>query len=174
MGMPGRSPLTYDRPGATRDETLPAGYDHLDVEQVVGHGREAFERAVDALMTWRMQQRAGLTLVRVSAERAAPGVEVLLRIGPFRIPCRVIYTVDEPDHGGFAYGTLPGHPERGEEAFTVRLTANGEVRGRIRAFSRPATLLPRLGGPLLPVVQRFAARRYLTALRGFALGVDRR
>lgn len=170
MGMPGRFGLTYDRPGATRDDTLPAGWDHLDLDEPIGRGREAFERAVDGLMTWRMQQRAGLTLVSLSAERAAPGVEALLRIGPFRIPCRVVYTVDEPDRRGFAYGTLPGHPECGEEAFTVRIAADGEVRGRIRAFSRPATLLPRLGGPLLPVVQRVAARRYLRALRGFASG----
>ena len=168
MGMPGRSHLTYDRPGATRDDTMPAGYDHLDLDEPLGHGEEAFGRAVEALMTWRMQQRAGLKLVRLSAGRAAPGVEVLLRIGPFRIPCRVVYTVDEPTVKGFAYGTLPGHPERGEEAFTVRITPDGEVRGRIRAFSRPATLLPRLGGPMLPVVQRLAARRYLKALRSFA------
>ena len=25
--------LTYETPGATRDEVLPAGYDHLDIEE---------------------------------------------------------------------------------------------------------------------------------------------
>ena len=173
MGTPGRSDLTYDRPGATRDEALPAGYDHLDIEEPVGHGGEAFRRAADGLMTWRMHQRAGLRLVALSAGRAAPGVVVRLRIGPVRIPCRVVYTVEEPDRVGFGYGTLPGHPESGEEAFMVRLTADGEVRGRVRAFSRPATLLPRLGGPLTPVVQRLAARRYLGALRHLASGRER-
>jgi uncharacterized protein (UPF0548 family) len=173
MGMPGRSHLTYDRPGATRDDTLPAGYDHLDLDEPVGHGEEAFERAVEGLMTWRMHQRAGLRLVSVTAGRAAPDVVVVVRAGPMRIPCRVVYTVDEPDRRGFGYGSLPGHPIRGEEAFTVRLAADGEVRARIRAFSRPAALLPRLGGPLMPVVQRLAARRYLGALRKLASGRER-
>src|SRR5689334_9671001 len=110
--------LTYDRPGATRDGTLPAGYDHLDVEEPVGRGRAAFDRAADGLLTWRMHAGAGLRIAAVSGDRAAPGVLVLLRIGPLGVPCRVVYTVDDADHRGFAYGTLPGHPERGEEAFT--------------------------------------------------------
>jgi uncharacterized protein (UPF0548 family) len=168
----GAPELTYDRPGATRDDTLPAGYDHLDLEEPIGHGRAAFDRAVDGLLTWRMHQRAGLRLVRISAGRAAPGVVVVVRAGPFRIPCRVVYTVDLANERGFGYGSLPGHPVSGEEAFTVRLAADGEVRARIRAFSRPAGLLPRLGGPLMPVVQRFAARRYLGALRRFAAGPE--
>jgi uncharacterized protein (UPF0548 family) len=36
-----------------------------------------------------------------------------------RAPCRIVYVIDEPDRRGFAYGTLPGHPERGEEAFII-------------------------------------------------------
>jgi uncharacterized protein (UPF0548 family) len=164
------SDLTYDQRGATRDETMPAGYHHLDLEEPIGRGREAFERAVDGLFSWHMHRRAGLTLVSASADRAAPDVVVVLRLGPQRIPCRVVYTVDEPDHRGFAYGTLPGHPECGEEAFTVRLTTDGEVRARIRAFSRPATRLTRLSGPVGRLVQRYATRRYLRALAALGAG----
>ena len=164
--------LTYDRPGATRDEVLPAGYDHLDVEEPIGRGRTALDRAADGLLTWRMHAWAGLRVAAVSADRAAPGVLVLLRIGPgrlsLRVPCRVVYTVDDASHRGFGYGTLPGHPERGEEAFTVRLTSDGEVRARVRAFSRPATLLARAGGPATRLAQRYAARRYIDALRRLA------
>jgi uncharacterized protein (UPF0548 family) len=164
--------LTYDHPGATRAEALPAGYDHLDVEESIGRGRAALERAAEGLLTWRMHTGAGLRVVAASADRAAPGVLVLLRVGPgalgLRVPCRVVYTVDDADHRGFGYGTLPGHPERGEEAFTVRLTADGEVRARVRAFSRPATLLARAGGPVTRLAQRYAARRYIAALRRLA------
>ena len=32
-------------------------------------------------------------------------------LGLLRAPCRVVYVIDEPDVRGFAYGTLPGHPE---------------------------------------------------------------
>ncbi len=62
--------------------------------------------------------------------------------GPVRItaPCRVVYTVNEPDRQGFACGTLPGHPECGEEAFLVERDDDGAVTFAITAFSRPATL----------------------------------
>jgi uncharacterized protein (UPF0548 family) len=164
--------LTYDRPGATRDEALPAGYNHLDVEAPVGRGRTAFERAAEGIATWRMHKGVGMTVVAASADRAAPGVLVVMRLGPgplgLTIPCRVVYTVDDPDRRGFGYGTLPGHPARGEEVFTVRLTDDGEVRARIRSFSRPATPLARAGGPLTRLAQRFAARRYIRALRRLA------
>jgi hypothetical protein len=55
-------------------------------------------------------------------------------------PCRVVHVVDEPRRRGFAYGTLPGHPEQGEESFTVTHEADDSVVFRVAAFSRPATL----------------------------------
>lgn len=39
--------------------------------------------------------------------------------------------IDEPDRQGFAYGTLPGHPESGIEQFTL-------TRRYLRALSTPA------------------------------------
>lgn len=73
-----------------------------------------------------------------------------LGLGPIsvRAPVRVVYLIDEPTRTGFAYGTLPGHPESGEEAFVVQLQDSGVVTFGITAFSRPATTLARLGGPL--------------------------
>src|SRR3712207_7231330 len=59
---------------------------------------------------------------------------------------RVVYTVEEPDRAGFAYGTLPGHPERGEELFLLDRAPDGQLRLTISAFSRPATWLARAGG----------------------------
>jgi uncharacterized protein (UPF0548 family) len=38
---------------------------------------------------------------------------------PRDVPCRVVYVVDEPRRAGFAYGTLPGHPEIGGERVGV-------------------------------------------------------
>ncbi len=164
--------LTYDRPGATKDDALPPGYSHLDVEEPLGRGRAAFERAAEGIVTWRMHEGAGLTLIAASANRAAAGVLVVMRLGTgplgLAVPCRVVYTVDDPDHRGFGYGTLPGHPARGEEAFTVRLTDEGEVRARVRAFSRAASLLARAGGPVTRLAQRYTARRFIRALRRLA------
>jgi uncharacterized protein (UPF0548 family) len=82
----------------------------------------------------------------------------------------VAYKVDEADLCGFAYGTLPGHPEAGEEAFMIVKTASGDVRFRVRAFSRPASLMARAGGPLSRQVQQYVTDRYVRALRRIAGG----
>jgi len=160
--------LTYPEVGATRAGTLPEGYGHLERDVALGSGPAVFGRAVAALLGWRMHRAAGLTVLRSDGD-AAPGVVVVLAAGrpPFRltIPCRVVYTVDEPLRRGFAYGTLDGHPERGEESFLITTTEAGEVRFRIRAFSRPASLLARAGGPLSRRIQQHITDRYVRALR---------
>ena len=60
-----------------------------------------------------------------------------LGLGPLALsaPVRVVYVIDGPDRRGFAYGTLPGHPESGEEAFLVERRPDGTVWCRITAFS---------------------------------------
>jgi Domain of unknown function (DUF1990) len=63
-------------------------------------------------------------------------------------PCRIVSVVDEVTRWGFAYGTLPGHPEQGEEVFVVSIAPDETVRFEIVAFSRPADLLVRLSGSL--------------------------
>lgn len=168
---PAPAALTYREVGATRDAHLPAGYGHVHRDVVVGAGRSAFARAVDGLFGWDVHRGAGLTVAGGGA-RAAPGVVVVLRAGagPFRltIPCRVVYTVDDADRRGFAYGTLPGHPERGEEAFLITMAPTGEVRFRVRAFSSPASLPARWGGPLTRAIQEHVTDRYVRAMRRIA------
>jgi uncharacterized protein (UPF0548 family) len=165
--------LTYAEHGATRDASLPAGYGHVHRDVSIGTGRAAFEAAADGLLGWRMHRGAGLS-VPASTPTAAPGVTVVLRLGlgplGVTIPCRVVYLVDEEDRRGFAYGTLPGHPEQGEEAFVVTLRPDGDVRLMIRAFSRPASRLARAGGPATRAVQALVTTRYVQALRRAAHG----
>lgn len=151
-------PFTYAEVGATRDAPLPAGYRHVLRDVEVGAGRDVFERAAEALLTFGMHRGAGLTVG--TRAPAVPGLPVVIRIGagPLRLtaPCRVVYRIDQPDRQGFAYGTLDGHPERGEEAFVLHLTGAGRIRFRITAFSRPASALARLGGPLTTLAQEIA------------------
>lgn len=153
--------FTYAEVGATRLGPLPRGYHHLHVRVPVGRGRDAFEAAGTALTTWRLHRRAGAT-VRADAPRAETGgaVEVSVGVGPLRVaaPCEVVWTAYERERTGFAYGTLTGHPERGEEAFTVELADDGTVWFTVLAFSRPAAWYTRIGGPLVPVLQRGYAR----------------
>jgi uncharacterized protein (UPF0548 family) len=67
--------------------------------------------------------------------------------------CRIVYTVDESGETtkfGFAYGTLPGHVESGEERFLIEWNRDtDQVFYDILAFSRPNHILTRLGYPLV-------------------------
>jgi uncharacterized protein (UPF0548 family) len=93
---------------------------------------------------------------------------VTLPVGPLIViaPCRIVYTTDEDDRFGFAYGTLPGHPERGEESFHIVRTP-GKVTFEIQAFSKPGELLVRVGGPIARFLQVQSTVRYLVGLRRY-------
>ncbi len=114
-----------------------------------------------------MHERAGLR-VAASDIPLRRGSVVLMRWGPGRlsvaIPCRVLDVVDEPRRRGFTYGTLPGHPEAGEEQFLLERLDDDRIRLTIRAVSRPASALASLGGPLGRAAQALMTRRYLRAL----------
>ena len=156
-------PLTYSDVGATKG-TLPAGYHHVQKTAVIGRGRQRFEDAAAAGMRWGMLRGAGVK-VRATTEVAAVGSEVIVGIGPVQAPCRVVYVVDEPDRRGFAYGTLPGHAESGEELFLVRYDPTTEdVFAVVTAFSRHATWWSRLASPFTSLVQAVVTNRYLKAL----------
>ena len=157
--------FTYPEVGGTAGE-LPSGYQHLRASRVVGSGRELFERCAETVMTWGVQRGAGLLVVPGGRVAADEEHRVGLGLGPFRTwaPCRVVYVVDEPSRKGFAYGTLPGHPERGEESFVVSIDADGVVEFEVTAFSRPATWFAKLGGPVTKLVQRRVTWRYLDAV----------
>jgi uncharacterized protein (UPF0548 family) len=159
--------LTYPQVGATK-ATLPPGYRHVRLHMTVGTGPSDFRAAVDLLMTWEMHRRAGLS-VEASSPRVAVGEVVRLgfRLGPTTVlaPCRIVSVVDEPRRRGFTYGTLPGHPERGEESFVVSLLDNQSVEFTVVAFSRPALWWSRAGAPVNRWVQRRITARYVAALK---------
>ncbi|RVW03367.1 DUF1990 domain-containing protein [Rhodococcus spongiicola] len=156
--------LTYPEIGATAGE-LPAGYRHVRQSIHLGRGEDTFLAASDALLGWDIHRRAGMR-VDADAPTAESGSDVILRWFGFTIPCRVVYVVDEPDRRGFAYGTLSGHPESGEERFCVERGADGAVQATITAFSRPGRWFTRLGDPIARAVQRLMTRRYLGAFSG--------
>lgn len=87
-------------------------------------------------------------------------------ISAVKAPARVVYVIDEPTRKGFAYGTLPGHPESGEEAFVVELMPDGSVWLTITAISRPSAWFWWMCYPILKMFQAFYTRRYLSSLSG--------
>ncbi len=160
------APLSYPEVGATAGD-LPSGYHVVREARVLGHGNGIFERAAEGIRAWAPQRAAGIGLVPPRPE-LVEGESLLLsfRSFPFHVTaaCRVVYVVNEPDRYGFGYGTLPLHPEAGEEAFMVERDGDGEVRFTITAFSRPLVLLSRLGAPVARRVQASVTRRYLEGL----------
>jgi len=156
------SDLTYPEIGATAG-ALPPGYLHVRAERVIGRGRFTFEQAADALLSGAVQRRAGAT-VRMSDTPLRVGTRIDMRLGPFGIPCLVVWAERGDQHAGFAYGSLPGHPESGEERFELTLAPTGEVTFRITAFSRPGRWFTRLAWPVNRAIQRRMTARYLRTL----------
>lgn len=166
--------LTYAPVGVTRTRATGAAWRRAGVDEryrvlvarhrVLRRAREEDRAALARdVRTWRLHRTAG---VRVEADGpAAPGARVvsLLGAGPLvlRGPCRVLWADDE----GFGYGSLPGHPVAGEEAFRVTRDDAGDVWLEVEAYSRPASTLTRVAGPLVPVAQRLYVANLARAAR---------
>jgi uncharacterized protein (UPF0548 family) len=174
-----RLDLTYPAVGATA-AAPPPGYavDHTRVR--LGEGEGVFRAATAALQRWE-QFRLGWVEARPADTplRAGEAVAVVARVlGLWWVnACRVVYAVDEAGpvaRCGFAYGTLPGHAESGEERFVVEWDrAGGGVWYDLLAFSRPRHPLARLGYPLARRAQRRFARDSAAAMLR-AVGAVRR
>jgi uncharacterized protein (UPF0548 family) len=100
--------------------------------------------------------------------RPGDTANLVIPFGPLHVgaPVRVVYVIDAPTRKGFAYGTLPGHPESGEESWMLEHPDDGSVWLVIRAFSKPATAAWWLVYPVLRIVQSVYTRRYERALAG--------
>jgi uncharacterized protein (UPF0548 family) len=159
--------ISYAEVGASRDTELPTGYHHVRVKERIGDAA-AFERAVAGLRTWVAHEGAGLRVYPNDPVAPDATVIAVTSMGPMQMvaPCRIVAVFKEPDTFGFSYGTLPGHPESGEESFDVERRGDATYF-TISAFSKPVDPLARLAGPFGRAVQRSVTRRYVTALRQF-------
>ncbi|MEU6306056.1 DUF1990 domain-containing protein [Streptomyces chartreusis] len=158
--------FTYDDVGATRERGFcPPGFHPMNVRTRIGEGEDVFRRAAEAVMTWEMHRTMGVGM-ETAADRAAPDVDVTVTLaGVIKAPCRVVWTVEEHRRTGWAYGTLAGHPECGEESFVVDRTGDGTVWLTVHAFSRAAKWYARAGGPATRGLQHAYARRCGNVLR---------
>ena len=160
-------PFSYGEVGATREASqknpkLPAGYVVDSYRVRLGMGEGTFERGKAALRGWRMFGLGWTELLYPEAP-IEPGstVAVLARhLGFVSLNASRIVYVEEKEHGfGFAYGTLPGHAERGEERFRVLYDPrDGSVYYEVLAFSRPNHPLSYAGYPVARALQRRFAR----------------
>ena len=115
----------------------------------LGDGDESYRRAVQGLVEWRPHRAAGV-LVHPHDAPLTIGTTVALGLPLVGVhalaACRIVAVVHEASRFGFAYGTVAGHPERGEEAFVVE--RDGEaVRFRITRSRSPPIRWPASGRP---------------------------
>jgi uncharacterized protein (UPF0548 family) len=161
---------TYSDIGATLAGKRPQGYHHDHYEIVLGQGQACFQRAVTGLKTWNAHRVPGMA-VFPGDQVIRTGATIIVTLGTpimaLAVPCRIVGVIDGQTKWGFAYGTLPGHPEQGEEAFSVSIAADHTVRFEVEAFSRPGDLLVRLSGPIGRGIQMGGTRGYLRALKRF-------
>ena len=165
--------LTYDPVGMSSFGAAPPGYKLDRWDRELGSADDTFAIAARSLLAWDVHRGAGLVVctdgpaqVGLVVAMAAP-----LPIGFVDVVCRVVDVRTEPDRVGFTYGTLPVHPEQGEESFDV-VRSDGRVRFEIVACSRPRHPLARLVPPVARALQRSATVRYLDAMQS-SLSSDR-
>ncbi|HTU24692.1 MAG TPA: DUF1990 domain-containing protein [Pirellulales bacterium] len=164
-------PFTYSAVGATAKEP-PSGY-KLDRTRIqLGTGEVVFNRAKAALERWDHFHVGWIDVwPRAAAIRQGEVVVVVGRlVGLWWLnSARIVYVVDELGpvrRFGFAYGTLPGHAECGEERFLVEWDQRDDsVWYEILAFSRPNKLVAWLGLPLVRRAQKRFARDSAAAMR---------
>lgn len=168
--------LTFAQAGLTRDDAPPpAGYVRDHYRCALGAGEACWQAARAALAGWQMQGMPWLELIAFDDGAQQPGERVasLTWFGLWWVaPCRIVYRVDEPDRVGFAFATLPGHPELGEERFLVERDAAGAVSYDLLAVSRPATWATRLGYPLARRLQRAFGRDSQLAMQRACASAD--
>jgi len=163
--------LTYSAVGATA-AVPPAGYVVDRTRIRLGEGARTFAAAKAALERWE-HFRLGWVEAWPPETPIQAGQVVAVVARFFGLwwlnACRIVYVVDEEGpvtRYGFAYGTLPGHAESGEERFTVEWhEADDAVWYDILAFSRPHQLLAWLGYPFARRLQKRFARDSAAAMR---------
>jgi uncharacterized protein (UPF0548 family) len=163
--------LTYPAVGATA-ASPPPGYVVDRTRVRLGEGEGVFRAAKDALGRWDQFHLGWVEAVPPDTPiKAGEVVAVVARVlGLWWVNAsRVVYVVDEAGpvrRFGFAYGTLPGHAESGEERFLIEWDRAGDaVRYDILAFSCPRHPLARVGYPLARRTQRRFARDSAAAMR---------
>jgi uncharacterized protein (UPF0548 family) len=162
--------FNYPQVGASRDESVPPRYDGVTESAVVGAGMAQFSLLAEGIRNWQIHRHADLQIVADHPAREGVNVAIGQRLGPATVvlSCRVVWTLDEPDRNGFAYGSLVGHPEAGEEAFVAELEPDGAVRFRVYGFTAPGTVATAAARPLTRAIARRALLRYLPAARDIA------
>ncbi len=117
------------------------------------------------MLEWGIKTRSGFSVQPTGAVEEGRDYVLVAHLGLLKIrePVQVVAVVEEPDRCGFAYGTRNGHPVRGEEAFVVHRTGDGDVLLTLRSLTSAPSGAWLLGYPAALIAQRWYRRRYRQA-----------
>lgn len=167
-------PFTYNTLEMTRDTPVaPPGFVLDHCRGRLGEGEATYQLSVKYLKHWQHFNLGWLDVCNREAPIEAGGLAGLLCSYAsvwLLFACRIVYVVNEEKpviKYGFAYGTLPGHPETGEERFLIEWHhADNSVWYDILAISRPGNFAVTLAYPLTRALQKkFARDSQLSMLR---------
>ena len=160
---------SYPEQKATLQTRFPKGYNHDRNTCELGVGDQAFEAAREAINQWVMFPKPWTHIYPNKPFVQDTEVVVLFRL--FGLwwfnSSRIIYTIQEPNRYGFAYGTLTQHVEKGEELFLVERDETGKVTYRLEAFSQPHAWYVKLFKPLARFHQKRFGRESKAAMQAF-------
>ena len=153
------APLSYAPIGCTREPGLeaPPGFCQDHERVLLGKGANVYHRACQAIRAWQMMPPS----VVQTCPPGAPIQEGTMVANLFRarllggwlvLPTRILYLIENKDADsirfGFAYGTVQGHWEQGEERFLIERDRRDEsVWYDLLVFSRPRHPLAKLAYP---------------------------
>lgn len=170
--LAGQAGLAFTYPGVgTTSATPPPGFVVDRTRVKLGEGERVFQAAKNALVGWRQFQLGWVDVGSIHTP-IQPGAMVAIlgwALGLWWLnSCRIIYVIQESEpirQFGFAYGTLPGHVEQGEERFLIEWDASNQIWYDILAFSRPNHVLTRIGYPLVRRAQKRFGRDSAAAMQ---------
>lgn len=161
--------VTYSSPGPASTPLAGFVVDHTRVN--LGTGASTFAAARNAVKRWQQFQLGWVEALPTDTPiNEGQVIAVLARLlGVWWLnACRIVAVIDENgpvQRFGFAYGTLPGHVESGEERFLIEWDKRDDsVWYDVRAFSRPRHFLARLGYPLARRIQKRFGRESAAAM----------
>ena len=158
----------------TLDGPPPPGFHVTARSRVIGHGRDAFDAAGDAVLRWHVHHGSGFVPLDVP-ERVTVGATSVwgVTLGPLHpaVACRVFTVVRTDTEIGFGHAALVGHPQRGWESYRVHRHDDDRVTLDIHVVWRPAAWWMRAAGPASGLALSLILRRNLRALDGVVASV---
>lgn len=166
-----RTPKTSQKPKAAKTLKTPKGYT-LDYYSIaIGEGDQVWQKAKEALQQWQHFPPSFTKIYQNTPDttKIAEGNVVVVMIYIlglwWRNTAKIVYTFDEPNRFGFAYGTLQDHAEKGEEAFWISKDKDSNITYHIHAISKPKFWAAKLAYPLTRKYQRKFARESIQNMK---------